>query len=123
MDIFLMEFGTHTLLFKVLSGFVFACVWQFSPKHGIRFKNNVIPQNSVLRKFYPFKESEFNPLIYVKLVPFYICFLILIAVLILYIVYWINPESLEAFLISPGVNIAGFVYLILTFIYLAIMVI
>ena len=90
----------YLLLIIVALVFSAACSCQFRWKFGARFCKRKIPENSVWRKIYPFKENEKNPLLYVKWIPVVITFIILIACLILYIVYWISPSLLSDFLES-----------------------
>lgn len=109
------------LIFTVLS-FIAACNCQFSFKYGAEWtEHTIIPQNSFLRKIYPFKESKINPLKYVKLIPFYISCVILISVFIVYIVYWVSPSLLLTFLQSKLVAILSFIYFLITFIYYIIL--
>ena len=64
--------------------FIVFCNFQFDGKYGARFFDKPIPQNSVWRKIYPFRERETNPLLYVKWIPCVISFIILIVVLIIF---------------------------------------
>ena len=59
--------------------FIVCCNIQFDGKYDARFFDKPIPQNSVWRKIYPFRERETNPLLYVKWIP---CVISLIFVLI-----------------------------------------
>ena len=101
--------------------FILACCCQFSWKYGARFFNKKIPKDSVWRKIYPFKESERNPLLYVKWIPVVITFIILIGVLIVHIVYWISPSLLSGFLESKWNAWISLVYLFIDIIYVAVM--
>lgn len=91
--------------------FIVCCNIQFDGKYDARFFDKPIPQNSVWRKIYPFRERETNPLLYVKWIPCVISFIILIVVLIIYIVYWIFPSLLSDFLQSKlcgGISLSYF---------------
>lgn len=112
---------TYSLLIGAVWGFFAACCWQFNSKAGDRFKKTKIPDNSFFRKIYPFKEDALDPLLYVKLIPFLVCTLIFIAVLIVYIIYWINPNLLNAFLTGNICMLMSVSYSFLTSIYLVIL--
>lgn len=105
------------LMFAIMS-FAFACDRQFNSKYGAEWTHRTrLPKKSFLRKIYPFKESEINPLLYVKLIPFFVTLIILITVLIVYIIYWIFPFLLSAFLQSKICFILGISYFLITFVY------
>ena len=112
----------YGLLGSVVLVFIAACRCQFDGKYGGRFFDKEIPKDSVWRKIYPFKESETNPLLYVKLIPFFITFIILIAVLIIYIVYWISPPLLEEFLLSKLCAWISVSYFVIDFICYIVMI-
>lgn len=95
---------------------------QFSAKYDARFFDKEMPKNSFWRKLYPFKEKENNPLVYCKFVPFIISVIIFIAVLIIYVIYWISPELLRPFLVSKGVVIGAMCYPMVVVIYMMIMI-
>lgn len=95
---------------------------QFSAKYDARFFDKEIPKNSFWRKLYPFKEKENNPLVYCKFVPFIISVIIFIAVLIIYVIYWISPELLRPFLVSKGVVISALCYPMVVALYMLIMI-
>lgn len=104
------------LMISILMFFIF---WRFQTdgKYTPRFFDKTIQENSSLRKFYPFKEKENNPLTYVKLIPYLISIVVLIIVFIIYIIYWINPPLLIDFLRSKPVVIAFVVYFCAGFLY------
>lgn len=106
------------LLFTTLA-FVLACNCQFSYRsYGAEWTNlTIIPKDSFWRKIYPFKEKETSPLKYVKLIPFYITFVVLVLVLIVYIIFWISPSLLAGILQSKAIIIASIVYFLVAFIY------
>lgn len=112
----------YLLLGSVVLVFVMACRCQFDGKYDGRFFNTEVSSNSIWRKIYPFKEKETNPLLYVKLIPFFIAFIISIAVLIVYIVYWISPSLLSCFLQSKLCGLISLCYLLINFIYYAVMI-
>lgn len=112
---------TYSLLIGAVWGFFAACCWQFNSKAGDRFEKTKIPDNSFFRKIYPFKEDALDPLLYVKLIPFLVCTLIFIAVLIVYIIYWINPNLLNAFLAGNICMLMSVSYSFITSIYLVIL--
>lgn len=112
----------YLLLIIVALVFSAACSCQFRWKFGARFCKRKIPENSVWRKIYPFKENEKNPLLYVKWIPVVITFIILIACLILYIVYWISPSLLSDFLESKLCFWIALIYLSIYNIYTAVMI-
>lgn len=112
-----MEGVEYCLLgFSILVFFLF---WGFQTdeRFSPRFFKKVIPKNSFFRKIYTFKETRRNPLTYVKLIPYIISIVVLIAVFIIYIIYWFNPPLLIDFLRSRPVVLASFVYLIASFLY------
>lgn len=111
----------YFLLIGAVWAFFAACCWQFNFKCGGRFEKTRIPDNSFFRKIYPFKEDPLDPLLYVKLIPFLVCTLVFIAVLIVYIIYWINPNLLSAFLTSDICMVVSFSYSFLTSIYVFIL--
>lgn len=111
----------YFLLIGAVWGFFVACGWQFDFKCGRRFEKTRIPDNSFFRKIYPFKEDPLDPLLYVKLIPFLVCTLVFIAVLIVYIIYWINPSLLSAFLTSDICMVVSVSYYFLTSIYILIL--
>lgn len=102
-------------------GFLCACSWQFDMRSGDRFWKTKIPHNSKLRKIYPFKEDETNPLLYVKFIPFLFALIILVAVFIVYIIYWIKPTILNEFLCSPVCGFISLGYAVITSIYLFVL--
>ena len=111
----------YILLGSVVLVFLMACNFQFDFRYGAEWtKLTKIPKNSVWRKIYPFKENETQPLLYVKWIPVVVTFIIMIAILIVYIVYWISPPLLSGFLrsklcgwISVGYFIIGLIYVII----------
>lgn len=112
----------YLLLIFVAIVFIAACNCQFKWKFGARFFDKRIPKNSVWRKIYPFKEDEKNPLLYVKWIPVVITFIILIACLILYIVYWIYPSLLSDFLESKLSFWIGIAYMNIYNLYMIVMI-
>ena len=112
----------YVLLVIVVLVFVLDCNTQFCWKYDARFFDVEVPKNSMWRKIYPFKEKETNPLRYVKLIPFYISFIIFIAVLIIYIVYWISPSLLAGFLQSKLCGWISLSYFVVNFIYSIVMI-
>ena len=112
----------YGFLVIVLLVFILACNNQFDGKYGARFFDVEISKNSIWRKIYPFKEKENNPLRHVKLIPFYITFIILVAVLIVYIVYWISPSLISGFLQSKVCAWISLVYLYVDIIYIIVMI-
>ena len=102
--------------------FIVFCNIQFDGKYSGRFFDKPIPQNSVWRKIYPFRERETNPLLYVKWLPCVISFIILIVILIIYIVYWIFPSLLSDFLLSKLCNVISLSYFFGSIIYFTVMI-
>lgn len=112
----------YSLLICAVLAFLIACNEQFDNKYGAEWTElTLIPKDSFWRKIYPFKENENNPLLYVKLIPFFITFFILIAVFIIYIVYWISPISLSSFLQSKWGFIISIVYFLIVLFYYIIL--
>ena len=82
-------------------------------KNGWFVKHNQIPENSFLQKLYPFKYKPSAGLLYVTFIPFLLSFLILFAVLIVYVIYWIKPELMSDFLYSHITLYFSFAYLLI----------
>lgn len=61
------------------------------------FQKTKVKENSFLRKVFHFNDSENNPLLYAKIIPVLIQAILFLFVIAFYIVYWINPESVEPF--------------------------
>lgn len=112
----------YVLLGGALLAFILACNAQFDRKFDGRFFDMEISKNSIWRKIYPFKEKETNPLRYVKWIPFVITFIILIAVLIVYIVYWISPSLLSGFLESKLCAWITLSYICICMVYYIVMI-
>lgn len=108
------------LIFAFFGLFVSFC-WQFNIKAGNRFIKTKIPDNSFFRKIYPFKQDSADPLLYVKFIPFLLAVLIFISVLIVYIVYLINPNLLDSFLKSDGCIFGSLAYGAVSVIYLIVL--
>ena len=112
----------YFFLMMVALVFIAACNAQFDWKYSARFFDVEIRLNSIWRKIYPFKEREINPLRYVKWIPVVITFVILIAVLIVYIIYWISPSLLSGFLESKLCGWISLGYLFMYIIYSVVMI-
>lgn len=79
----------YLLLISVILALLFSINSQTDFRAGDRFKFNLknrVKKNSILRKILPFKESEENPLLYVKVIPVLIYIILFILVLIIYII-------------------------------------
>lgn len=63
-------------------------------------ERNKIPEDSFWQKLYPFKYKPVLGLLYIRFIPLLLSFLILFAVLIVYVIYWIKPELVSEFLYS-----------------------
>ena len=112
----------YSLLIFAALAFLMACNEQFDNKYGAEWTElTLVPKDSAWRKMYPFKDKENNPLLYVKLIPFFVTFFVLIAVFIVYIVYWISPSLLSYFLGSKWGFIIPMIYFLVVFIYYMIL--
>lgn len=75
-------------------------------------KKGYVKPNSILRKL-PFKDTDDNPLLYIKIVPVVIHFIIFLVAVAMYILLWIFPDTFEPILTSYwclGVSLA--IYLV-----------
>ena len=75
-------------------------------------KKGYVKPNSILRKL-PFKDTDDNPLLYIKIVPVVIHFIIFLVAVAMYILLWIFPDTFEPILTSRwclGVSLA--IYLV-----------
>ena len=107
---------------SILISFIIACRWQTDGKYGCGFENTRIPENSFWRKLYPFKERPDNPLLYVKFIPFLICLVITLGMLIAVGICAIcGIDVLRAFLTNLAVNIVCWVYTGINLIYLVVL--
>ena len=84
---------------------------------GRYIEKSKIPKDSFFQKIYPFKEDSFNPLLYVKFIPFLVCCLIFIIVFFVYVIYWINPDLLVNFLQSKGCLYGSIGYTVIVALY------
>lgn len=113
---------SYAMLFFVGMGLIFAAYCQFDGRMGDRYiEKNKIPKDSILRKIYPFKEDSFNPLLYIKFVPFLISLFIFFIVFLIYIIYWIRPDLLSYFLQSKVCFWGSLGYAVIMGIYITIL--
>ena len=111
----------YIVLILIFIGTCLTTRMQYSIRHNPRdIFDKEVPKNSIWRKLYPFKEKKNKPLIYCKLVPFIITWIIFIVVLMIYVIYWIFPELLRPFLVSKGVVISAMCYPLVITIYMMI---
>ena len=81
--------------------------------NGWCVKHNQIPKDSFWQKLYPFKKKPECGLLYITFIPLLLSFLILFAVLIVYVIYWIKPELMSDFLYSHITLYFSFAYLLI----------
>lgn len=92
-----------TTFILILGLHYMGCVKGFYPENIVAmFK---IKEKSWLRKLFPYKETEYNPYLYLTVIPCVIYFALLITTLVVYVIYWINPTLLHVFLESVTVFI------------------
>ena len=113
----------HGLLFCSLGALFFGYMTQIDFRAGIRIMQTSkgrVKQNSFLRKILPFKDTEDNPYLYIKIVPLLINIIITIIVLIIYIFFWIFPASVLGDILGhPILVLVSMVYCIGTGLYYA----
>ena len=77
--------------------------WRFNDLANRRGRNGpkkgYVKPNSVLRKL-PFKDTDDNPLLYIKIIPVIIHFIIFLVAIIMYFLLWIFPDVFEPILSS-----------------------
>lgn len=113
-------FMLFSLLFCSIIGLVFSILAQTDGRVGRRWndlkngrgrngpKKGYVKPNSILRKL-PFKDTDYNPLLYIKIVPVVIHFIIFLVAVAMYILLWIFPDTFEPILTSYwclGVSLA-----------------
>ena len=113
-------FMLFALLIFSIGGLVFSILAQTDGRVGRRWndlkngrgrngpKKGYVKPNSILRKL-PFKDTDYNPLLYIKIVPVVIHFIIFLVVVVLYILLWIFPDTFAPILTSYwclGVSLA-----------------
>lgn len=112
---------SYWLIFCAFFGWIFTLLTQYDIRAGKRFLWSRISEKSILRKFLPFKEDEYNPLLYAKIIPIIILTFIFIGVFVIYIIYWINPMLLSSFLNSTSCKIISGVIIGLSLLYSVIL--
>lgn len=113
-------FMLFSLLFCSIIGLVMSILTQTDGRVGWRWndidmgrghngpKKGYVKPNSILRKL-PFKDTDYNPLLYIKIVPVVIHFIIFLVAVAMYILLWIFPDTFEPILTSYwclGVSLA-----------------
>lgn len=113
-------FMLFALLIFSIGGLVFSILAQTDGRVGRRWndlkngrgrngpKKGYVKPNSILRKL-PFKDTDDNPLLYIKIVPVVIHFIIFLVAVAMYILLWIFPDTFEPILTSYwclGVSLA-----------------
>ena len=113
-------FMLFALLIFSIGGLVFSILAQTDGRVGRRWndlkngrgrngpKKGYVKPNSILRKL-PFKDTDYNPLLYIKIVPVVIHFIIFLVAVAMYILLWIFPDTFEPILTSYwclGVSLA-----------------
>lgn len=113
-------FMLFSLLFCSIIGLFMSILTQTDGRVGRRWndlkngrgrngpKKGYVKPNSLLRKL-PFKDTDDNPLLYIKIVPVVIHFIIFLVAVAMYILLWIFPDTFEPILTSYwclGVSLA-----------------
>ena len=113
-------FMLFSLLFCSIIGLFMSILTQTDGRAGWRWndlpnrrgrngpKKGYVKPNSLLRKL-PFKDTDDNPLLYIKIVPVVIHFIIFLVAVAMYILLWIFPDTFEPILTSYwclGVSLA-----------------
>ena len=104
-------FCLFSLLIFSFFGLVISILTQIDSRAGWRFndfangrgrngpKKGYVKPNSVLRKL-PFKDTDVNPLLYIKIIPVIIHFIIFLVAIVMYFLLWIFPDVFEPILSS-----------------------
>lgn len=121
-------FMLFALLIFSIGGLVFSILAQTDGRVGRRWndlkngrgrngpKKGYVKPNSILRKL-PFKDTDYNPLLYIKIVPVVIHFIIFLVVVVLYILLWIFPDTFAPILTSRWCLVVSLVICLAPMIY------